>query len=269
MYLLLFAFGQQAWSEDRADLLPQAIREAGVQGGLVVCIGCDEWELVASLRRTPAYTVQGLDAALARVKRARTALRDKGVYGQVSVRHWNGKGLPYVDNLVNGIVVAGGRCQVASEKIARVLAPRGVALIRGPPLKSDTEHLSLQSPAPKGWRVYRKPVPAEIDDWTHFVHGPDNNALAADKAVGPPRHIQWRSEALWGRHHHAEKAGNPTVRTVVSAGGRVFLLSDEIETSNMKVASKWTIAARDAFSGVLLWTTPIGTQGYQKDLPGI
>jgi hypothetical protein len=33
-------------------------------------------------------------------------------------------------------------------------------------------------------------------------------------------------------HHHAEKAGNPTVRTVVSAGGRLFMLTDEIESSN-------------------------------------
>ena len=227
----------------------QRLEKAGLKGGLIVCVGCADPHLLAALRRGPAYTVQGLDSAAIHIDRARAALREEGVYGPVSARHWDGKHLPYVDGLANALVVADATVSIPQAEIDRILAPRGVAIVDG--------------------KATVKPVPAEIDDWTHFLHGPDNNALAADRRVGPPRHIQWRAKPLWGRHHHAEKGGSPTVRTVVSAGGRLFVLSDQVETSNMKVAGKWTVTARDAFSGVLLWTTPVGTRGYGNDIPGI
>ena len=41
-----------------------------------------------------------------------------------------------------------------------------------------------------------KPWPAEIDQWTHYLHGPDNNAVAHDARVGPPRHMQWLTQPV-------------------------------------------------------------------------
>ena len=41
------------------------------------------------------------------------------------------------------------------------------------------------------WAKTVKPRPADIDEWTHYLHGPDNNAVAADKEVGEPRYLQW------------------------------------------------------------------------------
>jgi len=224
---------------------------AGVTGGLVVCIGCDDLDLLASLRANESYVVHGLDTDADKLAKARRSLLEKGLYGPVSVQQWDGETLPYVDNLVN-LVVASGEWQVANDEISRVLAPGGVALA------FDSRLSTLDS--------FRKPWSDEIDEWTHYLHGPDNNALAEDSLVGPPRHIQWRSEPMWGRHHHAEKGTQPTVRTVVSSRGRLFFLVDETKSSDMKVSSKWTIVARDAFSGVLLWKRPVAVQQYPRRL---
>ncbi len=222
------------------------LEDSGINGGLVVVIGADA-ERALEMGKNDQFLIQMLDTDAAKVRAARAALREKGLYGPVSIRLWDGKKLPCVDNLANLVVVKGG--EVGENEINRVLAPRGVAIING--------------------KKTVKPVPENIDEWTHYLHGPGNNAMARDEVAGPPRHMQWRAEPLWGRDHHAEKGGNPTVRTVVSAAGRLFILTDEIETSNMKVSSKWNIVARDAFSGVKLWTTAVQTAGYKKDLPGI
>ena len=89
------------------------------------------------------------------------------------------------------------------------------------------------------------------------------DALVEQRVVDPvEEHLEGAGhvpEVLRGRHHHQEKAGNPTVRAVVSSFGRVFVLTDETETSNMSVSSQWVVTARDAFSGIRLWTTPIRT----------
>ncbi|MBT3201954.1 MAG: PQQ-binding-like beta-propeller repeat protein [Phycisphaerales bacterium] len=262
--LLSNSFGWQAFGQQSDKSLPQLLDKAGVKGGLIVCIGFNDPELLTSLQRSSAYVVQGLDTAPDRVERARAVLRAEGVYGPVSVQHWEGPKLPYVDNLVNVLVVTANTENVTPKEIERVLAPRGVVISN---LRLPLSELIFEE-VDDAYQ-WTKPVPDAIDDWSHFLHGADNNAIAADEMVGPPRHIQWRANPQWGRDHHAEKSGNPTVRTVVSAGGRLFMLTDEIETSNMAVPAKWTVTARDAFSGVLLWTTSIGTQDYRNDLPGI
>jgi outer membrane protein assembly factor BamB len=180
------------------------------------------------------------------------------MYGKVAVDVFDGKSLPYVGNLVNLLVVLNPGCAIPCEEVDRVLAPRGVGIIK----KDGNKQLvsSIQPPTfniGTGFVKFVKPVPADIDDWTHFLHGPDNNALAEDTVVGPPRHIQWCSEPMWGRDHHAEKGTYPTVRTVLSSKGRLVSLIDQTQTSDMKVPSQWAVVARDAFSGVLLWTQPI------------
>jgi hypothetical protein len=214
---------------------------SGVKGGLVVCIGCDDPQLLVDFGKAGPYLVQGLDTDAGKVETARKLVESKGLYGKVTADLFNGRDLPYVDNLVNLLVVVDSESAVSAEEMNRILAPRGVRLVgsAGSDLVKHT-----------------KPVPVDIDDWTHFLHGPDNNAVAEDTAVGPPRHIQWCSEPMWGRHHDLEKATYPTVRTVLSSKGRLISLIDQTESSDMKMPSRWEVVARDAFSGVLLWRRP-------------
>ncbi|MHC4405964.1 MAG: methyltransferase domain-containing protein, partial [Planctomycetota bacterium] len=168
------------WSAALAGILlcvPAAAREAvdvlersGVKGGLIVHLGCSDGELTARLRAGE----QGLDTSEAAVAAARRRLRSQGVYGPVSVDLWDGKHLPYADNLVN-LIVADASPGASEHEVVRVLAPRGVLLVR----------------REGQWRKTIKPWPEEIDEWTHYFHGSDGNPVAQDTAVGPPERLQW------------------------------------------------------------------------------
>lgn len=50
-----------------------------------------------------------------------------------------------------------------------------------------------------------------------------------------------------------------TLSAAVSAQGRLFYITDERPTADVTMPAEWTLVARDAFSGVLLWRRPIGT----------
>ena len=118
-----------------------------------------------------------------------------------------------------------------------MLAPEGVAFVR----------------EQSGWRKIEKPRPTEIDSWTHFLHGPDNNPVAADTVVGRPFHIRWAGEPRWQRSHDYLAS----MSALVSDGKKLFYIFDKGETSTMAVLPNWTLAARDAFNGVVLWERPI------------
>ena len=83
------------------------IEASGVEGGLVVVIGCDDPALLADIRGAGPYLVHGLDADQGKVSAARERLRQRGLYGPVTVSRLRGAQLPYVESLVNLVVVTG------------------------------------------------------------------------------------------------------------------------------------------------------------------
>ena len=122
----------------------------GVKGGLVVHLGCARGAgpaLTAALRANRRYLVHGLDTDPKAVADARATLRARGVYGPVSVEAFDGKRLPYTDNLVN-LVVAEDLGNVPAGEVMRVLAPGGVAYVK----------------ADGAWTKTVKPRPDDIDD---------------------------------------------------------------------------------------------------------
>ena len=234
----------------------QILEATGITGGLVVHVGCGDGKLTAALGASDGFLVQGLDADAANVAKARAHIRTLGRYGRVAVDRLTGKRLPFIDNLAN-LVVASVKGQVSSEEIARVLAPRGRALISsGSSL--DTRHLTLATRSPaglSGWALFTKPVPQEIDEWTHYLHSPSNNPVANDTVVAPPRRLQWVGSPRYARHHDRMSS----VSAVVTAGGRVFTIFDEASRISVLVAPQWRLIARDAFNGTILWKRPIAT----------
>ncbi|GAG15994.1 unnamed protein product, partial [marine sediment metagenome] len=212
------------------------IEATDVQGGLVVHLGCGDGKLTAALRANDSYLVHGLDSEAADVDMARDYLRSRDLYGEVSVEHWSGGRLPYVDNLVNLIVVE-DLGETAMDEVMRVLAPNGVAYVNR---------------AGK-WTKTTKPWPDQIDEWTHYLHDATNNAVAHDTVVGPPRHLQWVGSPRWARHHDRMAS----LSALVSAGGRLFYIFDEGPHDSIQLPGKWRLIARDAFSGTILWKRPI------------
>ncbi len=226
--------------------LPQQILEAsGVRGGLVVHLGCGDGRLTAALGQSDSYLVHGLETDAIQVRQTREYVQSLGVYGRVAIDGFDGRRLPYVDGLVN-LVIRGAGCEIRDEEIMRVLAPGGVALAL------DSRLSTLDS--------FRKPRPETIDEWTHWLHGPDGNAVADDLVVGPPRHVQWLAPPRWQRHHEA----SPSLSAMVSSGGRVFAIINEAPTGIDAMPDRWAVVARDAFNGKLLWKRPIAEWGWRQ-----
>ena len=80
-----------------------------------------------------------------------------------------------------------------------------------------------------------------------------NNAVAHDAAIGPPRHLQWACGPAWSRHHDHMAS----LSAMVSAQGRVFYIMDEGPREAILLPSQWSLIARDAFNGTVLWKRPI------------
>jgi outer membrane protein assembly factor BamB len=220
----------------------QILQTSGIKGGLVVHLGCGEGKLTAALRDGEAFLVHGIDADANNVEKARTYIRSLGLYGKVSAGRFDGRNLPYVDGLVN-LLVAEDLGAVTMDEVMRVLAPGGVAC-----LKHGQQ-----------WQKTAKPWPKDIDDWSHHLQGPDNNPVANDKVVASPRGLKWTCGPLWSRSHEFLSS----LSAMVSAEGRLFYAFDEGLTgvTDKPIPDRWTLIARDAFNGVLLWKRPLANWG--------
>ncbi|MFC1603844.1 PQQ-binding-like beta-propeller repeat protein [Planctomycetota bacterium] len=214
----------------------QILDATGIKGGLIVHLGCRDGKLTSALRANDSYVVHGLDSKPENVAAARRHIKSLGQYGNVSVDLCSGDRLPYIDNSVN-LIVSENLDGVSKSEIMRVLVPNGVA------------YLKLNG----SWEKNEKPRPKEIDEWTHYLHDPSNNAVAHDSVIEPPSRYQWLAGPRYSRQHDHMSS----VSAVVSANGRLFYIFDEAPRASILLPPKWRLIARDAFNGKLLWKRDI------------
>jgi len=231
---LVPALGAAAAVPER-QLAERILVAAGVRGGLVVHLGCGDGRLTAALRADDNYTVQGLDPDAKNIEIARKYIESLGLYGPVSVKHWTRNRLPYVDNLAT-LVVSENPGRISMDEIMRVVRPLGVAYV-----KQDGR-----------WTKTVKPWPKGMDEWQQHFHDADNNAVAHDRLVGPPRRYQWVAEPQWMRSHMSM----PSVNSMVSSRSRLFTIEDRASAEHPALPGKFSLVARDAFNGIVLWERP-------------
>lgn len=213
------------------------LKATGIEGGLVVHLGCGDGSLTAALRAKDSMLVHGLDTDAKNVAKTRANAAELNLGGAVSASTLASDVLPFIDNVVN-LLVAEQPGAVSEKEIMRVLVPYGVAYVK----------------TGGKWAKKTKPYPENIDEWTHFLHGPDGNAVANDSVVGPPKHMQWVS----GPKHTKSHRHGTAVDVMVSAKGRLFSIEDRGPTAlPHSLPSKWWLIARNAFNGVTLWQRPI------------
>ncbi len=230
--VIVTAAGSIAKGQSAKEILSQT----GVKGGLVVHIGCGDGKLTAALRVNDSFIVHGLDRNPANVAAARKYIQSRGQYGEVFVEQWPGERLPYIDNTVN-LVVAEDLGGVSNAELMRVLAPNGVAYVK-------TEGR---------WTKQVKTRPQQMDEWTHYLHDPTNNAVAHDSLIEPPSRYQWIAGQRYSRQHDHMSS----VSAVVSANGRLFYIFDDSPRASILIPPQWKLIARDAFNGKLLWERSI------------
>lgn len=268
-----------AWT-NRSEPAPQAaalaarcIQWGGAAGG--VCAVCgDDASLATALGRQGNFVVQCLCSSSETCQAQRAVIRRQGLYGNVSADVLTAGRLPYAENLVNLIVVEGSMSKaVDPQEVWRVLCPLGTAWFQvasGDSAEKLAARLRalgadrVSTVESNGqWVSMRRPWPEAIDQWTHYLHGPDGNPVARDRVVGPPKHYQWVSGPTWQRCHETDSS----ISTLVTAEGRLFYITDEAPISlvgNHSLPDKWFLVARDAFNGVPLWKVPIRRWGWRE-----
>jgi outer membrane protein assembly factor BamB len=228
--LLSLAAGRA--SAEATEEARQIASAANFHGGLVIHIGCGDGRLTAALRLGENCTVQGFDTDPSRVEAARTAIRQRGGYGPISVIRWNGEKLPHVDNLAT-LVVCEDLDAARRAEALRVVRPFG----------------ALVSKRNGKWQATFKPQMRRTDQWGQHFKGADNNAVAQDTVVGPPRRFQWRNTPEWQRSHLAM----PSISSIISMNGRLFTVEDLASAEHPALPGKHALVARDAYNGVRLW----------------
>ncbi len=222
---------------DLMEKAAQILKATTSSGGLVVHLGSGDGKLTVALGKSGSYVVQGLDADAGNVSKARSYAEGIGLYGKICFDR-PGNTLPYIDNLVNLLIVENPGT-IRREEMMRVLAPGG-----------RLYYLS-------SGQIETKPPMKGIDDWTHFMHDSTGNAVANDTIVSPPQYLKWVGGSIWSRSH----ANMGNMPGLVAAKGRVFSILDEgfVGKDQDSAPPAWNLIARDAYNGILLWSRPIQT----------
>ena len=121
-FLTLALSARCAFAANAAADAKTILVESGISAGFFVHLSVDDGSLTSALKQNDAVQVHGLERDAAKVQIARKQLHQSGVYGEVSVVHFDDDELPYVDNLVNLFVTEnlGG---VSMDEVLRVLVP--------------------------------------------------------------------------------------------------------------------------------------------------
>lgn len=234
-----------------AASLPDAIPTGSRGLCVVIAAGDDATPALAAELASRGLLVHGIalnDAARARARKAVAAAKADGV---ASIEKLPLSPLPYRDNLANFVVIANAAA-CSEQEALRVLAPNGKLIIR-----KDGE-----------WKTTVKPMPKEMDEWTHDTHGPDGTLVSNDKLVRFPVGYRWHAGLPMNLLHPKQPANVwSDTRGLALSGGRCFTLSSTVlENLGPTFVSEHGIdqyvTCRDAFNGLLLWRTKIGPTYY-------
>jgi hypothetical protein len=115
LLVLILSFPAQGIEQKpQGQKAKEIVNAAAVRGGLIVHPGCGDGRFTAELRLNDCYIVQGLDTDATNVKKTREHIKSLGIYGKVTADTFDGKHLPYTDNLVNLLVASNGKFQVGT-----------------------------------------------------------------------------------------------------------------------------------------------------------
>ncbi len=254
--LTVFYIPIAAWSESLAEQVTEA---SAIDKGLCAAIITGDGPSAAmpaelALKgRMLVHAIAVNDAALAAAKKA---ISDAKAEGLVTVEKLSLKPLPFRDNLVNILVVddaaKAAEAGFTKEEAMRVIAPMGKLCV----MENGR------------WNVTARPLPPEMDEWTHEAHGPDGGYVSNDKVFHFPIGYRWNAgipmNLLDPKRYFN---GWTNTRAVALSGGRCFTLSS-CEMENLPAADFLAcgqdqyVTCRDAFNGLLIWRTKVGPTSY-------
>jgi outer membrane protein assembly factor BamB len=223
-----------------AGFLPAADPEAKAildfierPAGLVHLAGCGQGDLaLALLQADQSLRIHAQDADYAHIQTARARADETGLQG---IRVWFDQGdfnrlLP-VANSCDVVIITNltGKdlTPALAREITRILQPwYGTALLAGSVSDEQLLQWGRQFSGPVKAEAALAPIAARrflkvtklalqgADNWSHFWHGPDNNAVSTDAVYRRPETVQWT-----GKPYDGTRIDLPIV-----ADGRLFML---------------------------------------------
>lgn len=231
----------------------ELIEPTGITHGVCAVPDCGDGVLAIRIASDTRLLVHAFDSrpdAYAASLQARQRARLDS--NRVVIEQLDSDPLPYVDRFVDLLVLREATSTVPAREAARVIRPRGWALVpEGSSIASALEQLGFDIVgSQQHWKLLRKAPMAEVDDWSHWYHAPDNNPISTDAVIQAPFLTQW----LGMPYYHAM----PVVTTV--ADGRVFVASGHIAHHDRENQTINTLVARNGYNGRELWrrTLPTG-----------
>jgi hypothetical protein len=211
---------------------PETADDLPASGGLAVFVGPSDGLRESRLAGTGRWLVLCLTPDEGTRDKVVETIDSAGQAGVVSVAVWRtAPRLPLADHWANLIVadLDALRGKLSEAEVRRVLVPvRGRACVT---IRGRQESLE-------------KPMPAEFDEWTHFFHAADGNAVSRDTALGVPNALRF--------------IAGPRLQDSNGANG--YRLSRGIAVSEWNYAAansrdnpRIVLKARDALNGTLLW----------------
>ncbi len=225
-------------------LAEELLGSEGVRKGLCIHLGCGGGILTVDLHLGGKYLVHGLTSNREELEKARQYVRSRDVYGKVSVDCCSMRRLPYADNVANVIVAEDlpelRQNGLSIEEIMRVLAPYGVAFLKGETVAVKEAAVSKVGE----WTKVIKPYPKAMDEWPQLTNDGSGAGISKDKLIGPLTGVRWVGGDVWTNRGEGRAMG------VVSGNGRVFYQCSGVLRDGKPVS---TLVCRDAFNGLLLW----------------
>jgi len=202
---------------------------AGVPGGLAVHVGAPDAKTALELAGTERWITLVLAPSASEADKLQAVVHERGAAGLITVGVWDGKTLPLADHMAN-LIVVDPAVRIDQEELLRTLVPvRGKALIR----------------SGDAWKQLQKLMPANLDGWTHFFHGPDGNKVSRDNAFQVPDGLRFIAGP---RLQDANGANGWRM----DAGIAVSEWNYTLETQE-RDRTVMMVEGRDAFNGTLLW----------------
>lgn len=215
-------------------LAKDLMSRAGICRGIVSLPRCGDGQLAMAMARNSGMLVHAMDSRPENVSATRRLAQDAGLLGrQIYVERGELSSLPLADNYADLLVVAdlqdADLARLECGEILRVLsAGRGKALLGRAGAGGGLTQVALEAWVKKIgiadakvvqdarglWAVISKPRLAGSDDWTHQLHGPDNNPVSKDMTFKWPYLVQYLGKPYLGDSGARESA----------AGGRLFVM---------------------------------------------
>jgi outer membrane protein assembly factor BamB len=227
LLVVLLAFSTPIQAAETANEFV-AVRATDIESGLVVVVGASDTNLAESLTadgRMAVDLLTTIDEAQANAWRERLAKKGRsGFVSVVALKTFTQ--LPYPSRFVNVLIAdldSLGDAAPTDTELHRVVASYGALCLR----------------SGGKWKVEKIGLAPELDEWTHFEHGPDGNPVSKDEVVNHVRGLQWASYDI---------QYNPGSTPRIGSGAHVRAVADRDRNQNQT-----TLIAREAANGLLRW----------------